>query len=84
MLPGAGYMAMAVEAAVRIYNEFPEPLKIKGFSLRDVAIKEKLMIPEDDYGIEVLTSVELVDAATAKSPAWATFSISSVGRETNE
>ena len=28
--------------------------------------------------------MELVDTATAKSPAWATFSISSVGRETNE
>ena len=77
-------MAMAVEAAARIYNEFPEPLKIKGFSLRDVAIKKSLMIPEDDYGVEVLTSMELVDAATAKSPAWTTFSISSVGRKTNE
>ena len=77
-------MAMAVEAAARIHNEFPEPLKIKGFSLRDVVIKKSLTIPEDDYGVEVLTSMELVDAATAKSPAWATFSISSVGRETNE
>ena len=84
VLPGAGYMAMAVEAAARIYNEFPEPLKIKGFSLRNVAIKKSLAIPEDDYGVEVLTSMELVDLATAKSPAWATFSISSVGRETNE
>ena len=28
--------------------------------------------------------MELVDTATAKSPAWATFSISSVGRETDE
>ena len=75
---------MAVEAAARVYNEVPEPLKIKGFSLRNVAIKKSLMIPEDDYGIEILTSMELVDATVAKSPAWATFSISSVGRETNE
>ncbi|KAA8567237.1 hypothetical protein EYC84_010277 [Monilinia fructicola] len=84
VLPGAGYIAMAVEAASRIYNEFPEPLKIKGFSLRNVAIKKGLTIPEDDYGVEVLTSMELVDTSTAKSPAWAMFSISSVGRETNE
>ncbi|KAF1960020.1 hypothetical protein CC80DRAFT_513713 [Byssothecium circinans] len=84
VLPGAGYLAMAVEAATRIHNEFPQPLKIKGFSLRDVAIKKSLVVPEDDYGVEVLTSMELVDAATAQSPAWATFSISSVGRETNE
>ncbi|KAL9582751.1 MAG: hypothetical protein Q9212_003115 [Teloschistes hypoglaucus] len=38
---------------------------------------------EDDYGVEILTSMELVEAATGKSPAWATFSISSVGRESN-
>nr|URT29632.1 AmpB [Beauveria felina] len=73
-----------VEAASRIYDEFPEPLKIKGFSLRDVAVKKGLVIPEDDYGVEVLTSLELVDGATAQSPAWATFSVSSVDRETNE
>lgn len=84
VLPGAGYIAMAVEATTRIHNEFPEPSQIKGFSLRDVMISKSLTIPEDDYGVEVLTSMELVEAATAKSPAWATFSISSVGRENNE
>lgn len=84
VLPGAGYVAIAVEAAARIFNEFPEPLKIKGFSLRNVAIKKSLPIPEDDYGVEVVTSMELVDTATAESPAWATFTISSVGGETNE
>ncbi|KAL9004067.1 MAG: hypothetical protein Q9188_003102 [Gyalolechia gomerana] len=84
VLPGAGYIAMAIEAAARIHHEFPATVPIKGFSLREVAISKSLMIPEDDYGVEVLTSMELVDAATAQSPAWATFSISSVGRETNE
>lgn len=75
---------MAVEAATRVHNEFPEPSQIKGFSLRDVTITKSLTIPEDDYGVEVLTSMELVEAATAESPMWATFSISSVGRENNE
>ena len=75
---------MAVEGATRIYNELPKPLNIKGFSLRNVAIKKSLTIPEDDYGVEILTSMELVDTATATSPAWATFSISSVGRGTEE
>lgn len=84
VLPGAGYIAMAVEAASRIYHEFPEPLKIKGFALRDVSIRKSLVIPEDGYGVEVLTSMELVDVTTTQSPAWATFSMSSVGRETNE
>lgn len=84
VLPGAAYVAMAVEAATRIYDEFPEPLPVQGFSLADVSIKKALTVPEDDYGVEMLTSMELVDVATAQSPAWATFSISSVGRETNE
>ncbi|XXG99911.1 hypothetical protein Hte_006252 [Hypoxylon texense] len=84
VLPGAAYVAMAVEAASRIYNEFPEPLRIEGFSLADVFIKKALTIPEDDYGVELMTSMELVDVATAQSPAWATFSISSVRRETTE
>ena len=84
VLPGAGYIAMAIEAVARIFNETPEPPIIKGFSLRDVIIKKSLTIPEDDYGIEVLTSLELADVDTAKSPAWAAFSISSVGRETDD
>jgi acyl transferase domain-containing protein/NADPH:quinone reductase-like Zn-dependent oxidoreductase/SAM-dependent methyltransferase/acyl carrier protein len=84
VLPGAGYLAMAVEAASRVHKEFPEALKIRGFSLRDVAINKSLVIPEDDYGVEILTTLELVDTATGQSPAWATFSISSVGRLTNE
>ncbi|KAL4893109.1 hypothetical protein BDV59DRAFT_202089 [Aspergillus ambiguus] len=84
VLPGAGYVAMAVEAATRIHEEFPDAPKIKGYCLRDVAIKRSLTIPEEDYGVEILTSMELSDIATAKSPTWASFSISSVGRETEE
>lgn len=75
---------MAVEAASRIYNEFSEPPRVKGYSFRDVAIKKALIIPENDYGIEVITSMELLDVATANTPAWATFAISSVARDTNE
>lgn len=84
VLPGAAYLAMAVEAATRIHHTFPESPRITGVSLRDVAIKKALVIPEDDYGVEVTTSLELVDVATAASPAWVTFSISSIGRESNE
>lgn len=75
---------MAVEAAARIQKELAEPSDIKGFSLRNVTISKSLTIPDDDYGVEILTSMELVEAATARSPAWASFSISSVGRESNE
>lgn len=75
---------MAVEAASRIHHEFPTPVPVAGYSLRNVSIKSSLRIPEDDYGIEVMTSMELVDVATAQSPAWTTFSVSSVTRESEE
>lgn len=51
--PGAGYMtmAMAVAGASRTHSEFPEPLKNKGVSLRDLGIIKNLMIPEVNYGV---------------------------------
>ncbi|KAH7016593.1 hypothetical protein B0J12DRAFT_635736 [Macrophomina phaseolina] len=84
VFPAAGYVALAVEAASRIHTEFPAHVPIAGYSLRNVSIKSSLPIPEDDYGIEVMTSMELVDVATAQSPAWAPFSVSSVTRESEE
>ncbi|KAK1595301.1 beta-ketoacyl synthase domain-containing protein [Colletotrichum navitas] len=83
VLPAAAYVAMAVEAALRAHAE-SQTSDVKGFSLRNMDIKKSLVIPEDDYGVEVLTSMELVDQATSQSPAWATFSISSVKRDTDE
>ncbi|KAI1462952.1 polyketide synthase [Daldinia caldariorum] len=84
VFPGAGYIAMAVEVASRAYNELPEPFPITGFSLRNVSISNALRIPDDDYGVEVLISLELVDTATAKAPAWTSFSISSVVKDSDQ
>ncbi|KAK7748156.1 Type I Iterative PKS [Cytospora paraplurivora] len=86
VFPAAGYVALAVEAARRIHEEFPVevPVPIAGYSLRDVSIKSSLQIPEDDFGVEIMTSMEIVDVSTAQSPAWASFSVSSVTRESEE
>lgn len=86
VFPAAGYVALAVEAATRIHEEFPAgaQVAIAGFSLRNVSIKASLPIPEDDFGVEILTSMEIVDIATASSPAWASFSVSSVTRDSDE
>lgn len=73
---------MAVEASSRAYYELVDAHQVTGFSLRNVSINSTLRIPEDDYGVEVLLTMELVDAATADSPAWTSFSISSVVRDT--
>ena len=82
--PGAAHIVMAMLAAEQAYNEFPGALTITGITLRNVSIKKTLVVPEDDHGIEIVLSMELEDGATAKSPGWATFSISSVIRDTEQ
>ncbi|KAE8151809.1 polyketide synthase dehydratase-domain-containing protein [Aspergillus avenaceus] len=83
VFPAAGYTAMAIEAAMRAYNELSEPLPITGFSLRNLSIGAALRIPEDDHGIEVVFSAEPSSSATAKASGWIGFSISSVARDSN-
>ncbi|KAH6653120.1 hypothetical protein BKA67DRAFT_637287 [Truncatella angustata] len=84
VLPSAGYITMAVEAVSQVYSSFPGPVKITGYTLSNVRIKASMKIPQDDYGLEVLTSMETAGATDATSPEWATFSISSVNRDTEE
>ncbi|RYP13322.1 hypothetical protein DL765_006912 [Monosporascus sp. GIB2] len=78
------HICLAIVAASEAYYWFPEPLRITGYSLRNVAIKTALKIPEDDYGVDIILSMELVDTATAKLPTWSSFSVSSVVRDSNE
>jgi acyl transferase domain-containing protein/NADPH:quinone reductase-like Zn-dependent oxidoreductase/SAM-dependent methyltransferase/acyl carrier protein len=82
--PGAAHIVMAMLAAEQAYNELPGALPVTGIVLRNVSIKKTLVVPEDDHGIEIVLSMELEDGATAKSPGWATFSISSVVRDTEQ
>ncbi|KAJ4296346.1 hypothetical protein N0V90_006391 [Kalmusia sp. IMI 367209] len=82
--PGAAHIVMAMLAAEQAYNDLPGALPVTGISLRNVSIKKTLVVPEDDHGIEIVLSMELEDGATAKSPGWATFSISSIVRDTEQ
>lgn len=75
---------MVLEAASRTHREYSGALPIAGYSLRDVDVKAALRIPEDDYGVEVITSLCLPDLSTSTSPAFAAFTISSVARDTDE
>ncbi|KAI0438847.1 hypothetical protein F4803DRAFT_569116 [Xylaria telfairii] len=84
VMPAAGCMVLAIEAASQAYHELPGTLEIKGFILRNVIVKTGMQISEDDYGLEVMVSLDLVDAESAKSPAWGTFSISSASRNSAE
>ncbi|KAK1992807.1 hypothetical protein LX36DRAFT_662075 [Colletotrichum falcatum] len=84
VFPAAGYMAMAMVASSQIHEESPDALPIAGHSLRNVDIKTALKIPEDQHGIEVMLSLELPDQATAREPTWASFSVSSVARDSDQ
>ncbi|OCK76857.1 ketoacyl-synt-domain-containing protein [Lepidopterella palustris CBS 459.81] len=82
--PGAAHIVMAMLAAEHAYKDLPGALPVTGIALRNVSIKKTLVVPEDDHGIEIVLSMELGDGATAKSPGWATFSISSIVRDTEQ
>ncbi|ETS86665.1 hypothetical protein PFICI_00493 [Pestalotiopsis fici W106-1] len=84
VFPAAGYMTMALEAMAQVYTDLPESLDVSGYKLRNVAIKSALRIPEDDYGVEVILSLELDDAFNPKSPTWASFTISTISHGSNE
>ncbi|KAF4633197.1 hypothetical protein G7Y89_g4929 [Cudoniella acicularis] len=81
LFPGAAHIINAMVAAEASYREFPDALPITGYTLRNVSIKKTLIVPEDHHGIEIVLSMELEDTATAKSPGWASFSVSSVVRD---
>ena len=84
VFPAAGFLAQGVEAATRVYYDLPGALEITGYSLREVDIETALRILEDDYGIEIILSMELVDKMSAETPAWTRFTVTSVARESNE
>ena len=84
VFPAAGYMSMAIVAASQVYEEYPDALPVVGHSLRNVDIKTALKIPEDQHGIEIILSMELVDTATARAPVWVSFSVSSVARDSDQ
>ncbi|KAI0427216.1 hypothetical protein F5Y09DRAFT_316941 [Xylaria sp. FL1042] len=81
VFPAAGYIAMAIEAALRTHEESLElHLKPKGYIIRDLSIKTALRLLEDDHGVETIFSMELADVAPTGLSPWASFSISSVER----
>ncbi|KAI0595293.1 polyketide synthase [Biscogniauxia sp. FL1348] len=82
--PGAAHIAMAMVAAEKAYAELPGALPITGLKLRNVSIKKTLVVPQDDHGIEIVLSMEFDDNATAKAPGWASFSIASVVRDSDQ
>ncbi|KAK2596119.1 hypothetical protein QQS21_006466 [Conoideocrella luteorostrata] len=80
MFPCAGYLALAIEA-VRQHCEINH-IQCTGTTLRNVELKEALVIPSTDSGIEIqvrLTSSSASKAGTSPSYSFAVESIGSSG-----
>ncbi|RDW80312.1 lovastatin diketide synthase LovF [Coleophoma cylindrospora] len=58
VFPAAGYFGMAIEAVTQMNETSCTPLEITGYTLRDIAIKAALVIPDDNDGIETLFSLQ--------------------------
>lgn len=74
IFPGAGYLAMAIEAARQKANITEIP--VEGFSLREVSFSTALMIPDTTDGAEVTLLLEpLRESSMAISQLWDTFRV---------
>lgn len=76
VLPGAAYVGLAIEAASQ-HVRGRGNLQDASFKLRNMHIKNALIVPDDEFGIEVMTSL----STSAFSPNWFNFSVTSVDRE---
>ena len=82
VFPAAGYFSMACEAITQLNEAGPNSVNIQGYVLRDVSIKNALVTPDDDSGIEVLFNMRpSVHNETDSQTAWWDFNVSSVSEE---
>lgn len=82
VFPAAGYFSMAMEAITQINSSSETPVFIDSYTLRDVVIKNALVIPDDDNGIESMLGLQpsvfgLTTDADDVSGRWYDFNVSS-------
>ena len=83
VLPGAAYIAMAVEAVTQLYYDEVDhadvQTKIKSFKLRRVAINSTLNIEDTELGVETVLNMQKVALTDAPLMSqWYRFSIGSI------
>ncbi|KAB8069924.1 KR domain-containing protein [Aspergillus leporis] len=79
VFPAAGYFSMAMEAITQITERAAPSMEIEGYMLRDVSIKQALVTPDDDTGIEVMFNMRPSTYATTEGQSpWWDFNVSSV------
>ncbi|KAF5134116.1 Reducing polyketide synthase hmp8 [Metarhizium anisopliae] len=80
VFPGAGYISMAIEAAIR--TDRVESVKM--IHLKDIVVKNALLIPSTDEGVEVLLQLKPVTlSAKSHSDTWYEFNVFSYDENSN-
>lgn len=78
--PGAGYICMAIEAAHR--RATANGSSVSGYKLRNVVIRQALVIPEESTDIEISISLRpLNDSVKAVSKIWDEFCVQSLSND---
>ncbi|KAJ5533456.1 lovastatin nonaketide synthase [Penicillium frequentans] len=73
VFPAAGYMSLAIEAAIRAKGTIGD---FNGLALRDISIKAALVLDDSDMGTEVILDIRpQTTSAKSKSNTWLEFSI---------
>lgn len=75
--PGAGFIAMAVEAICQFYQ--PTERSIAGYHLRDIQIMKALVIPDTSDGIETQISLSECSDRSLDTRIWNRFQVCSTG-----
>ena len=57
VLTAAGYFSTAMEAITQLNELQSTPATVEGYVLRDISIKNALVTPDDDAGVEVLLTM---------------------------
>ncbi|RYP74755.1 hypothetical protein DL771_002819 [Monosporascus sp. 5C6A] len=81
MLPGAGYIALAIEAITQVNAELGEPLPIYSYTVRDVVISSATVVPDDDVGTETVFRLQSLDgkhgiSSNGRTSQWYQFAAS--------
>jgi NADPH:quinone reductase-like Zn-dependent oxidoreductase/ubiquinone/menaquinone biosynthesis C-methylase UbiE/malonyl CoA-acyl carrier protein transacylase len=79
--PAAGYISMAIEAAMQIGTLSPTAMKnphdaISGYTIRELSISRALVVPQTEEGVEVIFSMRPhATSSIASSETWKEFRI---------
>lgn len=77
VFPGAGYIAMAIEA-VRLINDEPVNKVVHGYRLKDIEILNSLVIPDTANGVEMQFALRPCNKTELTKTGWYHFTVFSL------